>query len=159
MSNYCRSVRPAAATLDVSTVFAKDYEEVLRLLRSRFIAPVVALCALATVAIVVSVAAAAPQAKKPPVKVTKVAVAMHEFSFTLSRNTVPVGKVIFTVTNKGAESHDFVLATQNKQTPVINPGVTTTLVVTFTKPGKYLYLCSVGEHFLHGMKGILTVTK
>ena len=82
---------------------------------------------------------------------------MHDFFFTLSRTTVPKGKVIFTVTNKGNTDHDFVLATQNKQTPVIGQGETAKLVVMFPKPGKFLYLCSVGEHFLHGMKGYLTV--
>jgi plastocyanin len=136
---------------------AENYEEVLRLLRTRFLVPLIALCALATVAVAVSAAAAAPQAKKPPVKVTNVSVVMHDFFFTLSKTTVPRGKVIFTVINKGNTDHDFVLATQNKQTPVIGQGETAKLVVTFTKPGKFLYLCSVGEHFLHGMKGYLTV--
>jgi len=133
----------------------ENYEEVLSLARFRFLAPLIAVFALATVA--VAVAAAAPQAKKPPLKVTTVTVTMHDFYFILSKNTVPVGKVIFKVTNKGNTDHDFVLATQNKKTPVIGQGESATLVVTFTKPGKFLYLCSVGEHFLHGMKGYLIV--
>ncbi len=129
--------------------------------RFRFLAPLFALGAIVAVAVAVNAAAAAPQAKpvvKKPV-VTKITVIMKEFQFILNRKTAPVGTVIFTVTNKGAESHDFVLATQNKQTPVIDSGVTTKLTVKFTKPGKFLYLCSVGEHFLHGMKGYLTITK
>jgi len=127
------------------------------LLRFRILATLSALCALATVAFVVSAATAAP--KPAPVKVTKVVVVMRDFTFALSRTSVPKGKVIFTVINKGNTDHDFVLATQNKQTPVIGQGTTAKLTVLFTKPGKFLYLCSVGEHFLHGMKGYLTVTK
>jgi uncharacterized cupredoxin-like copper-binding protein len=135
---------------------AKNDEEVLHLLRFRFLVPLFALCALVTAAVAVSAATAAPRVV-PPVKVTRVTVVMHDFSFTLSRQSVPRGKVIFTVVNKGAVAHDFVLATQLKKTAVIDPGTKTTLVVKFAKPGKFLYLCSVGEHFLHGMKGYLVV--
>ena len=127
------------------------------MLRFRYLAPVFALCALAIVAVAVSAASAAPKPAK--VKVTQVTVIMRDFSFTLSKKVVPKGKVVFTVYNKGGVDHDFVLATQNKQTPVIPSGAKATLVVTFAKPGKFLYLCSVGEHFLHGMKGYLVVTK
>ncbi len=125
------------------------------MLRFRFLAPLFALCTLVAVAVAVSAASAAP--KPVQVTVTTVKVTMHDFSFSLSRNSVPRGKVIFIVTNRGQTAHDFMLATQNKGTPVIDAGVTTKLVVTFAKPGKFLYLCSVGEHFLHGMKGYLTV--
>jgi uncharacterized cupredoxin-like copper-binding protein len=106
-------------------------------------------------AVAVSAAAAAPKPTK--LVTTTVKVTMHDFSFSLSRNSVPKGKVIFIVTNRGATAHDFVLSTQNKKTPVIQPGTTTKLVVLFPKAGKFLYLCSVGEHFLHGMKGYLIV--
>jgi plastocyanin len=119
---------------------------------SRFLTSLIAL-ALA----VVAVAASAAPAATPAAKVTNVAVVMHDFSFTLSKNTVPRGKVIFTVTNKGQVAHDFVIGALNKKTAVIDPDTTTKLTVVFTKPGKYLYLCSVGEHFFHGMKGYLTV--
>jgi uncharacterized cupredoxin-like copper-binding protein len=83
---------------------------------------------------------------------------MREYSFTLSRKTIPRGRVVFTVVNKGDIGHDFVIGPLNKKTPVMASGAKRKLVVTFTKKGRYLYLCSVGEHFLHGMKGYLKIT-
>lgn len=125
------------------------------MLRFRYLASLFALCALVTAAVAISAASAAPKPAK--ITTTTVKVTMHDFFFTLSKSVVPKGKVIFIVTNRGSTDHDFVLATQNKKTPVIGEGETTKLVVVFPKAGKFLYLCSVGEHFLHGMKGYLRV--
>ena len=125
------------------------------MLRFRSLASLFALCALVTAAVAVSAASAAPKPTKVPV--TTVKVTMHDFFFTLSKNTVPEGQGHLHRDQQGSTDHDFVLATQNKKTPVIGEGETTKLVVTFPKAGKFLYLCSVGEHFLHGMKGYLTV--
>ena len=51
--------------------------------------------------------------------------------------------------------HDFKI--NGKHTPLIQPGTTARLVVTFTKKGKYPYLCTVPGHAAAGMKGIFTV--
>jgi nitrite reductase (NO-forming) len=73
----------------------------------------------------------------------------------MSRKTVPVGKVIFTVVNKGKIGHDFVIA--GKKTPVIAPGKKATLLVVFKKKRRYVYLCSLPGHAAAGMKGTLAV--
>jgi uncharacterized cupredoxin-like copper-binding protein len=78
-----------------------------------------------------------------------------ELRFTLSKKTVKKGAVVFKVTNKGSLGHDFKVA--GKKTPLLAKGKAGTLKVTFTKPGKYAYLCTVPGHAAGGMKGTLTV--
>ena len=75
--------------------------------------------------------------------------------FTLSKRTAPTGTVIFTVTNKGKLSHDFKIA--GKKTPLLAPGRSATLRVTFSKTGRYPYLATVSGQASHGMKGVFSV--
>ena len=75
--------------------------------------------------------------------------------FTLSKRSVPAGAVIFTVTNKGKVSHDFKIA--GKKTPLLSPGRSATLRVTFSKTGRYPYLSTVSGQASHGMKGVFSV--
>jgi uncharacterized cupredoxin-like copper-binding protein len=79
-----------------------------------------------------------------------------EFRFTLSLKKVRHGVVTFKVTNKGNLPHDFKIA--GHKTRLLSPLQTQTLKVTFTKAGKYPYLCTVTGHAAAGMKGTLTVT-
>jgi len=78
-----------------------------------------------------------------------------EFRFTLSTQTVHTGTITFRLTNNGGIPHN--LSINGKQTPNIDPGATTTLKVTFSKPGSYPYLCTLPGHAAAGMKGVLTV--
>ena len=92
-----------------------------------------------------------------------------EFSFKLSTKTVRLGSVTFKFTNSGVLPHDLKVcagagngtatACTGKATPLADPGTTHALTVTFTKVGKYEYLCTVPGHAAAGMKGLLTVTK
>jgi uncharacterized cupredoxin-like copper-binding protein len=94
----------------------------------------------ATVATIIKVKAGAPSA----------------FAFKLSTKTLAKpGKVIFVVTNVGTLTHDFKI--HGKKTALLRPGKTARLVVTFTKKGKYPYLCTVPGHAQAGMKGVFTV--
>jgi uncharacterized cupredoxin-like copper-binding protein len=86
---------------------------------------------------------------------TTVRVTATEFKFKLSRSTVPVGTVVFKVTNKGKIGHDFKI--EGKKTAMIKPGKTATLKVVFKKKGRYAYLCTVPGHAANGMKGKLGV--
>jgi plastocyanin len=126
-------------------------------MRCRFLVSSAALALGALVTLAVAAASPAAPAETHTVKVTNVRVVMTEYSFTLSKNVVPRGKVVFTVINKGDLGHDFVIGALKKKTPVLQAGGKRTLVVTFTKPGRFLYVCAVGEHFFHGMKGYLRV--
>ncbi len=88
-------------------------------------------------------------------KAVTVNVTAKEFSFTLSKKSVPHGKVTFKLTNKGKVGHDFAIG--GKKTKVIGGGKTTTLTVTLKK-GKLAYKCTVPGHAAAGMKGTLKVT-
>jgi uncharacterized cupredoxin-like copper-binding protein len=87
--------------------------------------------------------------------VTKVTVIAKEFSFKLSKQRVPTGTVVFTVKNEGKTQHNFSIA--GKTTPLINPGKSAMLKVTFKKKGAYKYSCTVPGHAKLGMKGTLGV--
>jgi plastocyanin len=89
---------------------------------------------------------------------TRVTVKMTEYHFRLSVNHVPTGTVVFTVINKGQLPHTFEVQRLQKVTPVVLPGHRAVLRVTFKKPGKYYYLCTVGAHVQYGMWGNLRVT-
>jgi len=82
---------------------------------------------------------------------------MTEYHFKLSTNTVHRGTVVFTVVNKGQIQHIFEIQKLGKLTPLMQPGQTKTLRVTFKKAGKYYYLCPVGAHVQYGMFGNLRV--
>jgi uncharacterized cupredoxin-like copper-binding protein len=66
---------------------------------------------------------------------------------------VPLGKVVFTVKNRGKLPHDFKIA--GKKTHLIKPGKQATLTVVFRKKKSYPYLCTVPGHAAAGMKGVL----
>ncbi|HKS77266.1 MAG TPA: plastocyanin/azurin family copper-binding protein [Gaiellaceae bacterium] len=85
---------------------------------------------------------------------TRVSVSATEFRFTLSKQSVPAGKVVFTVSNKGKITHDFSI--DGKTSAMVQPGETTTLTVRLGA-GKFLYLCTVPGHAEAGMKGTLAV--
>ena len=79
-----------------------------------------------------------------------------EFFFKLAtKSEAKPGKVTFVVKNVGHVLHDFSI--QGKKTPLVAPGKTATLVVTFKKIGKFTYLCTVPGHAEAGMKGVFTV--
>ena len=115
-------------------------------------AAVVVAIAAAVTFVVTSAALARPSATT----VTVIAGKPSELRFTLSKKKLPKGLATFTVTNKGILEHDFRIA--GKKTRLIGKGKKATLRVTFTKPGKYPYLCTVKGHAAGGMKGTLTVT-
>ena len=117
-------------------------------------AAVFALAALGAAGVAVAGTTATTHASKAkPVTVTVVA---KDFSFTLSRKTVPVGStVVFKVVNRGKIGHDFKIA--GKKTKLLAPGKSATLTVKFAKKGRFAYLCTVPGHARLGMKGVFGV--
>jgi predicted lipoprotein with Yx(FWY)xxD motif/plastocyanin len=103
----------------------------------------------------------------PATKLTVSAGSPSEFKFTLSKTSVPLGTVTFTITNKGTIPHDFKLCSSpqgglantcaGKVSALVSSGASTTLTIKFTKKGTYEYLCTVAGHAAGGMKGILKV--
>jgi uncharacterized cupredoxin-like copper-binding protein len=87
---------------------------------------------------------------------TAIQVKGGEFFFRLStKSLAKPGKVTFAFSNIGHVAHDFKI--NGKMTPLIQPGQTANLAVTFTKAGSYPYLCTVPGHAEAGMKGVFTV--
>lgn len=97
-------------------------------------------------------------AASAPAQTTHVDVSMFEMGFKLSKTTVPHGTVVFSVRNDGKLPHDFTFGAKGGGTPMLQPGQSATLTVTFDKPGKYTFWCTVEGHMEAGMIGQLTVT-
>ena len=110
---------------------------------------------LAIATALAAVLAAAALAKPSHTSETTIQVKGGEFFFKLSSRAAKLGKVTFVFKNAGHIAHDFAIA--GKSTPVINPGQTAKLTVTFAKKGSYPYLCTVPGHASAGMKGVLRV--
>lgn len=108
-------------------------------------------------------------AKVAPVTIKVTAGKPTEFAFKLSKTAnIPVGKVIFVVTNMGVIGHSFKVcksaattsaanACVGSATKVLNKGQSATLTVVFTKAGKYEFLCTVSGHAANGMKGLVGI--
>jgi len=87
---------------------------------------------------------------------TTVQVKGGEFFLRLSvKSAAKPGKVTFSFKNIGHVLHDFKI--NGKKTPLIQPGKTAKLVVSFKKKGTYPYLCTVPGHAEAGMKGVFKV--
>jgi plastocyanin len=113
--------------------------------------------AAACAAVAVALAAAPAGAPAPTANVSHVTVKMTEYRFALSVKKVPTGQVVFTVVNSGQLPHIFEIQRLHRLTPLMQPGRRYVMRVTFTKPGKYYYLCPVGAHVQYGMFGTLPV--
>ena len=108
-----------------------------------------------TLAVAIAILANAPFGSAHA-NTTVVRVKGGEFFFKLStRSITRPGTVTFTFKNVGHVVHDFKI--DGKKTPLIQPGQTARLVVTFKKTGKYPYLCTVPGHAAAGMRGTFTV--
>jgi plastocyanin len=96
----------------------------------------------------------------PPPSLPHVQVTAVEYSFTLSRTTVPAGKVVLQFVNHGQDEHNLNAAPQEgplaghiADTPA--GGVVDEEVEL--RPGTYTLFCSLPEHAKKGMKATLTV--
>ena len=85
----------------------------------------------------------------------EVRVTAKDFSFVLSRKSVPHGQVEFVIKNAGKTGHNFEIAGHTSK--AIAPGKTTTMHVRL-EAGSYPYKCTVDSHAKLGMKGMLRVT-
>jgi glucose/arabinose dehydrogenase len=91
-----------------------------------------------------------------PASLPRITVTLSDFRIQMSRTVVPRGKVVFVVTNKGAQPHDVVFA-KGGRTRILRSGGKQTITVTFSKPGTYGFFCSVLGHRALGMQGTLRV--
>jgi uncharacterized cupredoxin-like copper-binding protein len=115
---------------------------------------VLALAAVAALALVQLASARGERQTAPTASTIQVKAGEFFFRFS-SRSIRKPGKVTFVVKNVGSVSHD--LKINRRTTPLISPGKTARLVVTFKKKGKFSYLCTVPGHAAAGMRGVFTV--
>jgi len=85
---------------------------------------------------------------------TAVRVLTTTYHFRLSRQSVPRGRVVFTVINKSNATIDFKIA--DFATPKLRPSQRYVLHTRLTKPGRYTYFAS-GQYAELGLVGALTV--
>ena len=117
---------------------------------------VVVLAAVAIAALALAQLGSAHTDRQTTATATTIQVRGGEFFFKLSTKSIAKhGKVTFVFKNVGHVMHDFKI--NRKVTPLIGPGKTARLVVTFKKKAKYSYLCTVPGHAAAGMKGVFTV--
>jgi len=110
--------------------------------------------ALAVLTVAVTGAFGAPDSQSA----TSVAVTAGkptEFKFVVTPKSVQKGLVTFKVANKGTLAHDFKIA--GKKTKNLAKGKSGSLQVTFSRAGRFAFLCTVDGHAAAGMKGVLTV--
>jgi plastocyanin len=95
----------------------------------------------------------------PPV-VTHIQVTSVEYHYTLSKTTVPAGKVAFDFVNDGQDEHNLnVFSGEGSLTgsfpDTVSKGVRDQTIEM--RPGTYTLFCSLPEHEAKGMKATLTV--
>ena len=82
-------------------------------------------------------------------------VTADDFSYRLSRRSVPVGRVRFVIANRGGVAHDFAIG--RWKTRLIRPGATAAVTVQLPRRGRVAYRCTIPGHSALGMRGVLTV--
>jgi plastocyanin len=82
-----------------------------------------------------------------------------EWSFSLSRTTVPAGKVVLQFADHGQDEHNLNLTSEGSlagSLPDTNPGELRQLTLNMSA-GSYTLFCSLPEHEQRGMKATLVV--
>jgi glucose/arabinose dehydrogenase len=113
-----------------------------------------AIVGVAAFAAAVLAGSASPESHAP----ITVRVDMRDFSFTLSRRSVPAGSTVrFVVRNRATTPHDFVI--RGRRTRVLRARQSQTITVSFPRQGSYRFICSVPGHAHLGMRGTFSVGK
>jgi len=66
-------------------------------------------------------------------------------------------KLVVTLVNRGSEVHDLKFFGVTPKSRFLAPGGRQTFTVLFKKTGRVQYLCTIGEHAIKGMQGVLVV--
>jgi uncharacterized cupredoxin-like copper-binding protein len=133
--------------------------------------------ALAALSAAVLLAACSGGTATPAPPASAINAQLVDWKITFDNATGKAGSITFSVSNKGANTHEFVvvktdlaadklpvtgnLVDESAFTPVdeiedIEPGATPTLTVTLAA-GHYVILCNIEEHYGKGMHADLTV--
>lgn len=101
-----------------------------------------------------------PPPAEPP-SVPHVQVSAVEYSFSLSRTSVPAGKVVLEFVNDGQDEHNLNVAAPEEGPLVAGfatmPAKAVADLQLEMRPGSYTLFCSLPTHESKGMKATLTV--
>jgi uncharacterized cupredoxin-like copper-binding protein len=132
---------------------------------------------LVAISAVVLLAACSSPAATPAGPASAINATLVDWQIQLDNATGKAGEITFSVSNKGANTHEFVvvktdlaadklpvtgnIVDESAFTPVdeiedIEPNATPTLKVTL-EPGHYVILCNIEEHYGKGMHADFTV--
>jgi plastocyanin len=117
-----------------------------------------AVAALVVVAAVIG-AAVAGMVAQAGTRTTRVTITEREYRLTLSRKSVPAGKVTFVIVDRGMLSHSLAIkgaGASRRLSGTVHPGRTRKLTVVL-KAGKLSMWCPVTGHAALGMKAVLKV--
>jgi plastocyanin len=96
----------------------------------------------------------------PPPTVPHVLVTAVEWSFSLSRASVPAGKVVLQFVDHGQDEHNLNVSSEGSLSgslPDTHPDEMRQLTLNL-RPGSYKLFCSLPEHEARGMKATLVVS-
>jgi hypothetical protein len=90
-------------------------------------------------------------------------VVAHEYTLTLSRQTLRAGPAEIELVNFGMDPHDLRLqrvgGARIYGTPVVDPGARKVLQIPHLLAGRYRLWCAVDDHRMRGMTATLRVVK
>jgi plastocyanin len=95
-----------------------------------------------------------------PPSVPHVQVIAVEYHYTLSRTTVPQGKVVFQFVNNGEDEHNLNVSPGEGSVLAATPNTASKKISELSvelRPGTYTLFCSMPEHEKKGMKATLVV--
>ena len=88
---------------------------------------------------------------------TVVEIELSEFAITPATPTIPSGKVILKITNKGSMVHNLSLPALGKKSSDLQPGASEELDLGTVVDGTYDMLCEIAGHAASGMTGKVTI--
>lgn len=150
-------IAPAAATVIPAVVLAPGVQA----LAPSLAAPPAPIAISSAPATEGAPAEAAPEAGEPePPSIPHVQVSAVEYSFSLSRTTVPAGEVVLEFVNDGQDEHNLHL--EGGEGPLSEsigntPSKGVSDLHLEMRPGSYTLFCSLPTHEARGMKATLTV--
>lgn len=102
-----------------------------------------------------------PTPTQTPLTSHDIVIEVREYRFNPSTIKVRVGEEItVTLRNKGTDIHDFVVTKISREShaPYTRPGQESKVTFSFQSPGRYEFMCTVGNHAELGMTGTVIVT-
>jgi hypothetical protein len=110
----------------------------------------------AVVGATAEVGLAAAHATQRAARATTINVSTHNSRYVLSAKSAPLGVVIFKISNPASQPHDFSI--NGHTSKLLTTGQSTSLRVTFSRKGHYVYRDTFDHHASFGCRGGFKIT-